>query len=201
MVPKPDDSLVAAWVELSRAQRRASAMVEARLKEAGLPPLAWYDALWELDRAPESGLRPFELEQAMLFEQSNLSRLAERLVKAGLIERRYWYVENICEEHCRQPAAAHKALERFRCREVSDEAIGAQLVRYRLSLGARAPNDNDGVAISLQSASSCSTDSVTLIGSNRLQFISSARPDSMRETLSKSSIRRRRRSHSESTIS
>ena len=89
MAPKPDDSLVAAWIELSRAQRRASATVEARLKEAGLPPLAWYDALWELDRAPESGLRPFELEQAMLFEQSNLSRLAERLVKAGLIERRY----------------------------------------------------------------------------------------------------------------
>ncbi len=89
MVQKPDDSLVAAWVELTRAQRRATAIVEARLKQAGMPPLAWYDALWELDRAPECGLRPFELEQAMLFEQYNLSRLADRLVKAGLIERRH----------------------------------------------------------------------------------------------------------------
>ena len=62
--------------------------VEARLKEADLPPLAWYDALWELEKAGEGGLRPFELEHALLFEQYNLSRLVERLVKADLVERR-----------------------------------------------------------------------------------------------------------------
>jgi DNA-binding MarR family transcriptional regulator len=33
-------------------------------------------------------LRPFELERAMLFEQYNLSRLADRLARTGLIERR-----------------------------------------------------------------------------------------------------------------
>ena len=83
-----DDASTQLWVALTRAQRRALAGVEARLKAAGLPPMSWYDALWELEKADPCGLRPFELGQAMLFEQYNLSRLADRLEKAGLIERR-----------------------------------------------------------------------------------------------------------------
>ena len=84
---KPDKATVDAWVALARAARLATGRVEARLKAADLPPLAWYDALWELEKAGECGLRPFELEKAMLFEQYNLSRLADRLAAAGLIER------------------------------------------------------------------------------------------------------------------
>jgi DNA-binding MarR family transcriptional regulator len=49
--------------------------------------LAWYDALWELVRAPAGKLRPLELERAMLLPQYSTSRLVERLVKAGLVER------------------------------------------------------------------------------------------------------------------
>jgi DNA-binding MarR family transcriptional regulator len=84
---KADDAIVAAWVALTRAQRGTIGRVEARLKEAGFPPLSWYDALWELEKVGPCGMRPFELERAMLFEQYNLSRLADRLEKAGLVER------------------------------------------------------------------------------------------------------------------
>lgn len=87
MSGKPNEDTVAAWIGLTRAQRHASAIVEARLKEAGLPPLSWYDALLELERSGDCGLRPFELERATLFEQYNLSRLVDRLAKAGLVER------------------------------------------------------------------------------------------------------------------
>mgnify|MGYP000571265098 FL=1 len=87
MKSEPDEATVAAWIGLSRAQRVTMARVEARLKAKKLPPLSWYDALWELDKAGEAGLRPYELERAMLFEQYNLSRLAQRLEKAGLISR------------------------------------------------------------------------------------------------------------------
>lgn len=87
MTDKSDDTIVSAWIALSRAQRIAFRRVEERLKVEKLPPLAWYDALWELEKAGQKGLRPFALEHAMLFEQYNLSRLADRLVKAGLIER------------------------------------------------------------------------------------------------------------------
>jgi DNA-binding MarR family transcriptional regulator len=88
MSRKPDEAIEAAWIGLARASRVAMASIEARLKAAELPPLSWYDALWELERAGEAGLRPFELERALLFEQYNLSRLADRLEKAGLVERR-----------------------------------------------------------------------------------------------------------------
>lgn len=87
MTREPDEATVAAWIGLSRAQRVATDRIEARLKAKNMPPLSWYDALWELDKAGEAGLRPYELERAMLFEQYNLSRLAQRLEKAGLISR------------------------------------------------------------------------------------------------------------------
>jgi hypothetical protein len=36
--------------------------VEQDLKKAGFPPLAWYDALLELSRAPSGEMRPVELD-------------------------------------------------------------------------------------------------------------------------------------------
>lgn len=83
----PSDSAIRAWVRLERAHRAAQSAVEARLKKAGLPPLAWYDALLELERAGTAGLRPFELQKEMLFAQYNLSRLVDRLEAAGHVTR------------------------------------------------------------------------------------------------------------------
>ncbi len=83
----PSDAVIRAWTRLIRAQQTVLAAVEAELKAAGFPPLAWYDVLLELARA-DAGLRPFALEQALLLAQYNLSRLLDRLEKAGYIERR-----------------------------------------------------------------------------------------------------------------
>jgi DNA-binding MarR family transcriptional regulator len=83
----PSEPVVRAWVRLERAHRAAQATVEARLKQAGLPALAWYDVLLELERAGPAGLRPFELQKAMLFAQYNLSRLVDRLAAAGYVAR------------------------------------------------------------------------------------------------------------------
>ena len=85
--PNPPDVVVRAWARLERAHRAAQSTVEARLKRAGLPPLAWYDALLELERADPAGLRPFELQKEMLFAQYNLSRLVDRLEAAGYVAR------------------------------------------------------------------------------------------------------------------
>ncbi|HLP68311.1 MAG TPA: MarR family winged helix-turn-helix transcriptional regulator [Rhizobium sp.] len=67
-------------------------VIEQRLKAAKLPPLAWYDVLLEVERVGATGLRPFELEEAMLLAQYNLSRLLSRIEEAGYIARRH------CEE-------------------------------------------------------------------------------------------------------
>lgn len=83
----PSDFAIRAWARLERAHRAAQGTVEARLKAAGLPTLAWYDALLELERAAPAGLRPFELQHQMLFAQYNLSRLIDRLVDARCVAR------------------------------------------------------------------------------------------------------------------
>jgi DNA-binding MarR family transcriptional regulator len=88
MEANPSDSVVRAWARLMRAQRMTLASIEQALKSAGLPPLVWYDALLELERAGDKGFRPFELEREMLLAQYNLSRLIDRIEKAGYVERR-----------------------------------------------------------------------------------------------------------------
>jgi DNA-binding MarR family transcriptional regulator len=83
----PSEAVVDAWIALNRAQQTALARIERAFRDAGLPPSAWYDVLWELDRAGDSGLRPFEIERRRLIAQSNISRLIDRLVQQGCVER------------------------------------------------------------------------------------------------------------------
>lgn len=88
MKRKPSTEATAAWIRLMRVQSRVLDAVEQELKKAGFPPLAWYDALVELSRAPTGELRPVELERHMLIPQYSASRLIERLVEEGLAVRR-----------------------------------------------------------------------------------------------------------------
>lgn len=70
-----------------RAQQFVLAAIEQDLKAADLPPLGWYDVLLELSRAVDGRLRPFEIEERTLLAQHNLSRLLDRMDKAGLVQR------------------------------------------------------------------------------------------------------------------
>ncbi len=81
------DEHVAAWVRLVRARDRVMQRIEADLKKAGLPPLAWYDVLLELSRT-DGGLRPYRLQAEMLMPQYNMSRLLDRMEKSGYVVRR-----------------------------------------------------------------------------------------------------------------
>jgi DNA-binding MarR family transcriptional regulator len=83
----PSDATTDAWIALLRTQQAVLAAVEADLKVAGFPPLAWYDILLELRRAGPDGLRPMEFEDRLLLAQHNVSRLLDRMEKAGYITR------------------------------------------------------------------------------------------------------------------
>ncbi len=89
MEKKPSDAAIRAWARLKRAEQSAMGLIEQRLKAAKLPPLVWYDVLLEVERAGPAGLRPFELEGAMLLAQYNLSRLLSRIEEAGYIVRQH----------------------------------------------------------------------------------------------------------------
>lgn len=88
MNEQPSDAAVSAWVALVRAGQGVLAAVESDLKAAGFPPLAWYDALLELRGTGDAGLRQAELERRMLLAQYSVSRLVDRLARAGYLLRR-----------------------------------------------------------------------------------------------------------------
>ncbi|MDE2364121.1 MAG: winged helix-turn-helix transcriptional regulator [Hyphomicrobiales bacterium] len=76
-----------AWTRLARTHALVTGALDARLKAAGLPPASWYPILVELEKADPGGLRPFEIEEATGEAQYNISRLLDRMTKAGLIVR------------------------------------------------------------------------------------------------------------------
>lgn len=83
----PSAATVSLWTALVSASRHLVETIEARLKEAGLPPLSWYDALLEIEKAGPEGIRPFALQDRLLLPQYGTSRLLDRIEKAGLIAR------------------------------------------------------------------------------------------------------------------
>jgi DNA-binding MarR family transcriptional regulator len=87
MADSPSDAVVRTWARLVKAEHHVLGAVEADLRRADLPPLAWYDALLELQRGPAEGLRPKELETRMLLAQYGISRLLARLERAGCVAR------------------------------------------------------------------------------------------------------------------
>lgn len=84
---KPDRETQAAWAAIVSTSRRLLEKIEAALKAAKYPPLAWYDALLEIEKASPDGLRPFELRPLLLLPQYGTSRLLDRMAKTNLIER------------------------------------------------------------------------------------------------------------------
>jgi DNA-binding MarR family transcriptional regulator len=91
--PSPDH--VAAWRALLTAHADLTERIDAALREAGVIPLRWYDALLCLYEAPGRRLRLAEMATAALLSRSGLSRLVDRLEEAGLLTR------EPCEEDAR----------------------------------------------------------------------------------------------------
>ena len=82
----PDEEL-ATWRAFLRAHSAMLRRISADLDEAGLPPLPWYDVLAALREAPDCRLRQVELAERVLLSNSGMSRLLDRVEKAGLVER------------------------------------------------------------------------------------------------------------------
>jgi DNA-binding MarR family transcriptional regulator len=76
-----------AWALFLTAHAVLVEAVEARLAKADLPPLAWYDVLWALERLDGGRARMHELADRVVLSRSNLTRLVDRLEKARLVRR------------------------------------------------------------------------------------------------------------------
>jgi MarR family transcriptional regulator, organic hydroperoxide resistance regulator len=82
---KPAATTLLAWTRLLRAADLASQHCANTLRCAGLPPPEWYEVLLTLERVGPQ--RPRDLQTALATEQYALSRLLDRMVKAGLVQR------------------------------------------------------------------------------------------------------------------
>lgn len=82
-----DDPRRHAWALFLGLHATLLERIEAVFAQAQLPPLAWYDVLWELEKAAGGRLRMNELAAAVVISRSNITRLADRLEEAGLLRR------------------------------------------------------------------------------------------------------------------
>ena len=86
-IHKHPDPKGRAWPLFLATHSRLLERIEDALARAKLPPLAWYDVLWELEKAPQQRLRMHQLAERIVLSRSHLTRLADRLEAAGLLRR------------------------------------------------------------------------------------------------------------------
>ena len=83
-----DEATREAWANVYLAHRRVTREAEKRLHDAGLPPLAWHDVIYTLYGCDEGRMKQTALAARVAVSPSGLSRLVDRMVARGVIERR-----------------------------------------------------------------------------------------------------------------
>jgi len=76
-----------AWGAFLTAHKALENILSRELESACGLPLTWFDALAQLRRAPAQRLTMGQLATALLFSKSGLTRLIDRMVEAGLVQR------------------------------------------------------------------------------------------------------------------
>lgn len=86
VAPVPPAQL-AAWRAFLEAHALTVDNLARELRETEGLPLAWYDVLVQLQESPGGRLRMQDLADAVLLSKSGVTRLVDRMERAGLVER------------------------------------------------------------------------------------------------------------------
>src|ERR1700749_1291810 len=78
-----------AWIPVAQTHAAVTGRLQEALTAAELPPLPWFEVLATLDRAPEQRLKMGDLAEALVITRGGLTKLVDRLIKAGLLERTF----------------------------------------------------------------------------------------------------------------
>lgn len=78
-----------AWIAIAQTHAAVTGRLQEALTAAELPPLAWFEVLATLDRAPEQRMKMGDLAEALVITRGGLTKLVDRLIKAGLLERTF----------------------------------------------------------------------------------------------------------------
>lgn len=74
---------------MARTHAAVSGRMQEALAAAELPPLAWFEMLAAIAAADEQRMKMGDLAEALVITRGGLTKLVDRLVKAGLIERTF----------------------------------------------------------------------------------------------------------------
>lgn len=78
---------LAAWRAFLEAHAHTTELLARELRDEVDLPLSWYDVLVHLHEAEEHRLRMQELADRVLLSKSGLTRLIDRMERAGLVDR------------------------------------------------------------------------------------------------------------------
>jgi DNA-binding MarR family transcriptional regulator len=78
-----------AWGALTRTHSAIVGRLQEVLAASDLPPLPWYEVLATVADAPEQRMKMGELAGALVITRGGLTKLVDRLIKAGLMERTF----------------------------------------------------------------------------------------------------------------
>lgn len=78
-----------AWRSLAQTHAAVSGRLQDALAQAELPPLAWFEMLAAIAAADGQAMKMGELADALVITRGGLTKLVDRLVKAGLVERTF----------------------------------------------------------------------------------------------------------------
>ena len=86
-MPVTPDPRQRAWARFVVAQAMLLERIETAFADAEQPPLSWYDVLWILENEEHGRLRMHDLARKAVVTRSNVTRLTDRMEKAGLVTR------------------------------------------------------------------------------------------------------------------
>lgn len=78
-----------AWGALTRTHAAVTGRLQEALAQAEFPPLPWYEMLAAVAEAPDRRMRMGDLAEALVITRGGLTKLVDRLIKAGLMERTF----------------------------------------------------------------------------------------------------------------
>lgn len=78
-----------AWGALTRTHSAIVQRLQEALAAGDLPPLPWYEVLATVADASDQRMKMGELAESLVITRGGLTKLVDRLIKAGLMERTF----------------------------------------------------------------------------------------------------------------
>jgi DNA-binding MarR family transcriptional regulator len=124
-----------AWGALARTHAAVSQRLQEALAQGDFPPLPWYEVLATVAEAPEQRMRMGDLAEALVITRGGLTKLVDRLVKAGLLERTF------CETDRRVSYATLCPAGRDLLAEMRPAIVGELEIAFSANLSVKQANE------------------------------------------------------------